>query len=406
MTLNDILKESWISLSANKLRSFLTVLGIVIGVAAVVIMVSAGEAVQHNINQQFSSIGTNMLFIRAGTMKFRGVAGGNKKTLTFEDLEAIKNNIPDVIYAVPTEMTSAQVVYGNKNWATTIFGSYPDFKEAQSWTIKDGSYFDENALNSMSNYAVIGSDIVDELFDVGENPLGKTIRISNQPFFVIGILDSKGDSMGGSSDNAIHIPITTFKRKLYGSKFPNAVGSIILKLSSDQANARVSEEITTLLRERHKLKADDEDDFTITDMKQIADTMNNVMGYLQILLVTIASISLIVGSIGIMNMMLVAVAERTREIGIRKAIGAKEHDIMTQFLSKSIMISFAGSITGLIMGIVLSQIGGLVLGYAVPVSIWSVVISVLVAVIVGIVSGVFPAYKATKLNPIKSLRYE
>ncbi len=406
MTIGDVLKESWISLSANKLRSFLTILGIIIGVSAVVVMVAAGQAVQLNINQQFSEIGTNMLFIRAGKMNFRGISGGSKKTLTFDDLEAIKNNIPEVIYSVPVETTSAQTVYGNKNWSASIYGSYPDFKDAQSWTLKDGTYYDENALKSMSNYAVVGSEVVEELFAEGENPIGKTIRISNQPFFIIGVLNSKGDSGGMSADNTIHIPISTFKRKLYGSKFPNAVNAIILKLSTDQANAKVSEEITQLLRERHKLKADDDDDFTITDMKQIADTLNNVTGFMQLLLVTIASISLIVGSIGIMNMMLVAVAERTREIGIRKAIGAKERDIMTQFLAESIMISFAGSFIGLIFGVILSQVGGVILGYTVPISIWSVIVSVLVAVIVGILSGVFPAYKATKLNPIESLRYE
>ena len=405
MTFNDILKESWLSISGNKLRSFLTVLGIIIGVMAVVIMVAVGETVQQSITDQFSSLGTNTIVIRAGAARVGGVRMGNRQTLTIDDAEYLAK-MPDVAAVSPMQNSSAQVVFGNKNWATSLVGVYPDYQTVQNIDVEFGNFFDMDAVKSASTYAVIGPDTAKEL-GMPANPVGQIIRIMNTPFVVIGVTRAKGDSAMGSADDMVIIPITTLKKRLSGSRFPNAVQSIILKLYQDADNNIATEQITAMLRSRHKLKDADEDDFQITDMKQVMETMTTVTGYIKLLLVAIAAVSLLVGSIGIMNMMLVSVAERTREIGVRKAIGAREKNIIIQFLSESILISFIGSMTGLVLGEGLAQgVGRFALGYNVPLSIWPVVVSVSVAIVVGLASGVFPAIKAAKLNPIDSLRYE
>lgn len=405
MTIGDILKESWISISGNKLRSFLTVLGIIIGVMAVVIMVAVGETVQKSISDQFSSLGTNTIVVRAGAARSGGVRMGNRQTLTITDADQIKR-LNDVTFVTPAQMGSGQVIYGNKNWSTMLLGAYPDYAIIQDIDIEYGTFFDETAVKNAATYAVIGPDTAMEL-GLPENPVGEIIRIQNMPFVIVGVMRARGDSAFGSQDDIIIIPITTLKKRLQGSKFPDAVTMIALKIYPDSDNNVVIEQITSLLRQRHRLKDTDEDDFQITDMKQIMETMDTVTGYLKLLLIAIAAVSLLVGSIGIMNMMLVSVAERTREIGVRKAIGARERVIIIQFLSESVMISFIGSMIGLILGVGLSQgVGRLILHYNVPFSIWPVILSVSVAVIVGLASGVMPAIKAAKLNPIDSLRYE
>lgn len=405
MTFNDILKESWLSISGNKIRSFLTVLGIVIGVMAVVIMVAVGETVQRQITDQFSSLGTNTIIIRAGAAQSAGVRTGNRQTLTIDDAQYI-GRLPDVAAVSPIQNSGAQAIYGNKNWATSMVGVYPDYTTIQNIEIDKGTFFDMSAVRNASTYAVIGPTTAEEL-GLPSNPVGQIIRVQNMPFTIIGITKAKGDSAMGSQDDMIIIPITTLKKRLQGSRFPNAVNMISLKLFSDADNTLVIDQITALLRDRHKLKDDTADDFQIMDMKQVMETMNTVTGYMKMLLIAIAAVSLLVGAIGIMNMMLVSVAERTREIGIRKAIGARESQIITQFLSESILISFIGSMAGLVIGVGLSQgVGRFVLGYNVPFSIWPVILSVTVAVVVGLASGVVPALKAAKLNPIDSLRYE
>lgn len=405
MTFNDIMKESWLSISGNKLRSFLTVLGIIIGVMAVVIMVAVGETVQQSINDQFSSLGTNTIVIRAGAARVAGVRAGNKQTLTTDDAEFIAK-LPDVAAVTPMQTSGAQVVYGNKNWSTSMIGVYPDYQTVQNVEVEYGTFFDQDAVQNASTYAVIGPETASEL-GMPANPVGQVIRIQNTPFVIIGITKAKGDSAMGSSDDLVLIPITTLKKRLSGSRFPKAVQSIVLKLYQDADNNIATEQISALLRSRHRLKDTEDDDFQITDMKQVMETMSTVTGYIKLLLVAIAAVSLLVGSIGIMNMMLVSVAERTREIGVRKAIGAREKHIITQFLSESVLISFIGSMAGLLLGELLAQgVGRFWLGYNVPLSIWPVVLSVSVAVVVGLSSGVFPAIKAAKLNPIDSLRYE
>ena len=405
MTFNDILKESWLSISGNKIRSFLTVLGIVIGVMAVVIMVAVGETVSKQINDQFSSLGTNTIMIRAGAAQSAGVRTGNRQTLTIQDSEFIAQ-LPDVAAASPVQNAAAQVIYGNQNWASSMVGAYPGYATVQNLEMKYGTFFDQSAVRNASTYAVIGPQTAEEL-QMPENPVGEVIRIQNMPFVIIGVTKERGDSAMGSQDDMVIIPITTLKKRLQGSRFPNSVNMITLKLYADADNNLAIEQMTALLRERHKLAEDEEDDFQIMDMKQVMEAMNTVTGYMTMLLIAIAAVSLLVGSIGIMNMMLVSVAERTHEIGIRKAIGARERHIITQFLSESILISFIGSLAGMLLGVGLSQgIGRFVLGYSVPFSAWPVVVSVGVAVVVGLASGVVPARKAAKLNPIDSLRHE
>ncbi len=405
MTFNDIFKESWLSVGGNKLRSFLTVLGIVIGVMAVVIMVAVGETVQHQITDQFSSLGTNTIMIRAGAAQTGGVRTGNRQTLTTDDAEFIAK-LPDVMAVTPVQNSAAQAIYGNKNWATSMVGAWPAYTTVQNIEMQQGTFFDQSAVRNASTYAVIGPTTATEL-GLPDNPVGQVIRIQNTPFVIVGVTKAKGDSAMGSQDDMIIIPLSTLKKRLQGSRFPNSVSMLALKLYPDADNNLVIEQITALLRQRHKLKDTDADDFQIMDMKQVMETMNTVTGYLKLLLIAIAGVSLLVGAIGIMNMMLVSVAERTREIGIRKAIGARERHIITQFLSESILISFIGSMAGLALGVGLSQgIGRFIMGYDVPFSAWPVLLSVSVAVIVGLASGVMPAYKAAKLNPIDSLRYE
>lgn len=405
MTFNDILKESWLSISGNKIRSFLTVLGIVIGVMAVVIMVAVGETVQKEITGQFSSLGTNTIMIRAGAAQQAGVRTGSRQTLTIDDAEFIAK-LPDVAAISPVQPGSAQVVYGNKNWATSMMGVYPGYATVQNIEMEQGTFFEQNAVRNASTYAVIGPETATEL-GLPENPVGEVIRIQNVPFVVIGVTKAKGDSAMGSQDDMVIIPVTTLKKRLQGSRFPNSVQMVALKIYPDADNNLAIEQITALLRQRHRLQEDAADDFQIMDMKQIMETMETVTGYMKLLLIAIAAVSLLVGAIGIMNMMLVSVAERTREIGIRKAIGAREKQIIIQFLSESVFISFIGSMIGLALGVGLSQgVGRFILGYNVPFSIWPVVLSVSVAVIVGLASGVMPALKAAKLNPIDSLRYE
>ena len=405
MTFNDIFKESWLSISGNKVRSFLTVLGIVIGVMAVVIMVAVGETVSKQISDQFSSLGTNTIMIRAGAAQSAGVRSGNRQTLTIQDAEFI-GQLPDVAAYSPVQNSAAQVIYGNQNWATSMVGAYPGYEQVQNLEMKYGTFFNQSAVRNGSTYAIIGPQTAEEL-QMPENPVGEIIRVQNRPLTIIGVTRERGDSTMGSQDDMVIIPITTLKKRLFGSRFPNSVNMITLKLNEGADNALAIEQITALLRDRHKLTDDEADDFQIMDMKQMMEAMDTVTGYMTMLLIAIAAVSLLVGSIGIMNMMLVSVAERTREIGIRKAIGAREKHIIIQFLSEAVLISFIGSMAGLVLGVGLAQgVGRFVMGYDVPFSMWPVVVSVSVALVVGLASGVMPAMKAAKLNPIDSLRYE
>jgi len=406
MTFNDILKESWLSISGNKVRSALTVLGIIIGVMAVVIMVAVGETVRKQIDDQFSALGTNTIMIRAGAIQMGGVrTQAGRISLTIDDATAI-GRLPDVMAVAPIHTIGAQVIYGNRNWGTQMVGTHPAYAMVQNIEIEKGAFFTMGDVRNAATVVVIGPETAVQL-GMPDDPIGQIIRISNTPFVVMGLMKARGDSIMGSQDDMIIIPITTLRRRLQGGRFPNAVSLITLRTYADSNNAAVTEQITALLRQRHRLKDDQEDTFQIQDMKQMMETMNTIAGFMEMLLIAIASVSLLVGSIGIMNMMLVSVAERTREIGIRKAIGAKERHIVTQFLSESVLISFIGSMIGLVMGVTIAQVvGRFVLDFDVPLSMWAPIISVVVAIVVGIASGVMPALKAARMNPLDALRHE
>ncbi len=401
----EMLKEAWISIGSYKLRSFLTILGIIIGVTAVVLMVSVGEGVQNKINEQFAGLGSNLLIIRPGSMKTRGINSGSINTLTYEDAEAVGSlrTIERVSYA---NRSSGQVIYNNNNWNTSIYGTSPEYFEVMNFKLASGTYFTERESRLGMPYAVIGGEIKKELFD-NTDPIGKVIRVKNIPLTVIGVLKEKGAGFGGpSQDDLIIIPFKTFSGKFSGSKFPKSVDIIALNVKSEEYLDYSENKITDYLRNRHKLKSSDDDDFRIFNLQDINDTVKSTAKMFSILLASIAAISLVVGSIGIMNMMLVSVTERTKEIGLRKALGAKEKTIMQQFLFESLLISFTGSMTGLLLGIGLSRLGTDILKMALPISLYPVILAFVVSILVGICSGFFPAVKASKLDPIDALRYE
>lgn len=404
--LKAILKEAWISIASYKLRTFLTMLGIMIGVAAVVMMVSAGQAVQNRITQTFASMGSNLILIGPAELVSGGVRGGRgKPSVTVADVAALKN-LKDVETASYNMGAAAQAVYGSSNYGVSVRGTNPDFLNVNNWEIEDGIMFTDKDVKAAKPYVVIGQTIVDELFGL-QNPIGKTLRLKGKPFTIIGTLKAKGDGlMGDDQDNIVIMPSTTLRQRLEGSDRPNFVNIAFVKAVSEDKMESVAKRVEYMLRTRHRLKDGVKNDFTVRLMTEMVEKVRSVGFILSALLAAIASISLIVGSIGIMNMMLVSVTERTREIGTRKALGAPNSWIMAQFLAESILISFIGSFIGMVFGVIFSQIGGYIMNYEVPISIWSVIVSVTVAVVVGIVSGLMPALKAMHLNPIDALRYQ
>lgn len=404
--LKAILKEAWISIASYKLRTFLTMLGIMIGVAAVVMMVSAGQAVQNRITQTFASMGSNLILIGPAELISGGVRGGRgKPSVNIADVAALKT-LKDVETASYNIGAAAQAVYGSSNYGVSVRGTNPDFLAVNNWEIEDGIMFTDKDVKAAKPYVVIGQTIVDELFGL-QNPIGKTLRLKGKPFTVIGTLKAKGDGlMGDDQDNIILMPSSTLRQRLEGSDRPEFVNIAFVKATSEEKMESVAKRVEYMLRTRHRLKDGVKNDFTVRLMTEMVEKVRSVGFILSALLAAIASISLIVGSIGIMNMMLVSVTERTREIGTRKALGAPNSWIMAQFLAESVLISFIGSFIGMVFGVIFSQIGGYIMGYEVPISIWSVIVSVTVAVVVGIVSGLMPALKAMKLNPIDALRYQ
>lgn len=328
-----------------------------------------------------------------------------RPTVTRDDMDAIKS-LKDVMTTSYATQGSVQAVYGKNNWSVSATGTTPDYLTVGNWEIDKGVAFSVRDLKSAASYVILGQTVVDELFGF-ENPIGKSIRLNNRPFLVIGTLKEKGAGLGGDDqDNVILMPFTTLRQKIRGARQPQKVNVGFVKVDSEDKLETVMQRVNYLLRARHHLKEGADDDFTVRNMAELVAQVKKVGFYLSLLLGAIASISLIVGSIGIMNMMLVSVTERTREIGTRKALGAPNKWVMMQFLIESILISFMGSFMGLVLGVGLSQLGGFLFDKEVPISIWTVIVSVSVAVVVGVLSGLFPALKAMKLDPIEALRYQ
>ena len=402
------LKISLRSLKVNKMRSILTSLGIIIGVSAVIIMLSIGEGAKQRINKDIASMGSNLLMVMSGSTTSSGVrmGSGTQPTLTIKDSEAMLKHCPSVLEVAPTVSQVQQLVYSNQNWSTTVNGITPGYMPIRMWEVESGRGITQDDLKNTTKVALLGTTVTENLFG-DMDPLNKTVRIGGMPYKVIGILKSKGQNgMGQDQDDTVLIPITTAQKKLFGTDFPGMVKHISVQAKDENSLESAQEEITELLRERHNLGKTKEDDFTIRNFTQMLETAKQASNTMAILLGSIASVSLLVGGIGIMNIMLVSVTERTKEIGIRMAIGATAMDIRIQFLFEALLLSLAGGFIGVIVGVLGSKIVGLFSDMTVIISPIPVLISFGFAGIVGIVFGYYPAYKASLLNPIEALRYE
>lgn len=405
--MKDIFLEAWISMGANKLRSFLTTLGIIIGVGSVVLMLAIGHGSETDIKKTIASMGSNLLVVLSGYTSLGGVrsSAGSAPTLSMNDARAI-SELSEVATVAPAFPGTAQVIYEANNWSTSILGTTQEFIVARDWSLSAGRPFTEKDMRSATLTALIGVTVKANLFG-SEPPIGKIIRIMNMPFEVIGILSPKGQTLEGrDSDDVIMIPITTAQRKVFGTPYPGSVRFMLVKIKSPEAMDTAERKINQLLRERHRIKPKDDNDFTIRNLADVAQGAQLTAHIMSLLLGSVAAISLVVGGIGIMNIMLVSVIERTREIGIRKAIGAPEYSILMQFFGEAIIISSIGSIVGLILGVGGSFIINAIFHITVEVSIWSIFISIAVAISIGLFFGYYPAQKAAKLNPIEALRYQ
>ncbi|MDR0422978.1 MAG: ABC transporter permease [Rickettsiales bacterium] len=401
------LRESWISLYSSKLRTFLTILGVVIGICSVILMVAAGQAVQLEINKQLAGFGSNQLIIMPASPSKNGVRGprGGRPTLTLSDMESLRG-IKGVVSTSPVVQSSYQITGNGNNWPTTVYGTNTDFLISQNYEIAKGSMFTERDVYANSSVAVIGNTVAQKIF-LDLDPVGRDIKIKGVPFKVIGVLKGKGAGFGGEDeDDLILLPVKSFKSRLTTNRFPDRIYSIMVTFDDVNQMKMIERRIQSLLEERHKISTNRDPDFEIINLTEILDRINMISLILTILLTSIASISLIVGSIGIMNMMLTSVMERTREIGIRKALGATNNNIVVQFLGEAIFISALGGFLGMILGISISQAVGYLIGYEVPISILTILVSIFSSLFVGVFSGISPAFRAAKLNPIDALRYQ
>jgi putative ABC transport system permease protein len=406
MDLVAIIRIAMRALARNKLRSILTMLGIIIGVGAVIAMVSVGQGAQQQAQQQIAAMGSNMLFVQSGTVNRGGMrmGWGATKTLIYEDMMAILRECPSVKAAAPGSQASAQVVFGNDNWSTTINGTEPQYFDIRSWPMAEGSSFSQDDVSMAANVAVIGETVRKNLFGATD-PIGETVRINNLPFKVVGLLTPKGTSaaMGQDQDDIILVPITTLQKKITGQDW---LRWIMVSAVSKDASYTAQQQITALLRDRHRIRSGQDDDFFVRNLADMADLADQNARLFTILLGSIASISLLVGGIGIMNIMLVSVTERTREIGIRMAIGATEGDVQQQFLIEAVVLSIAGGAIGILSGMAASYLITQTLGWPVLVSPTAIVAAVLFSMAVGVFFGFYPARKAARLDPIEALRYE
>lgn len=403
--LNESIKMALDGMVSNKLRTFLTLLGIIIGVGAVIAMVSLGFGVKENIKDNISKLGSNLLMVSAGGRTASGarLAAGEGARLTFEDMQAIEKQVDGISGISASVNSSYQLVAGNQNWTSRVEGTTPSNFEIQNYEIDDGRIFTERDMNSRARVCVIGKTVADNLFP-GDDPVGQIMRIKKAPFQIIGVLKSKGSSgMGMDQDDIVIIPLTTAQNRMMGITH---VQRITVQAENENVINDVQAEVEQVLRTRHKIKEGDYDDFTISNMAAIMDTMMETANSITMLLGCIAAISLLVGGIGIMNIMLVSVTERTREIGIRKALGATYNNILLQFLIEAMVIGVVGGFVGVALGIGASYGISHFAGWNTVISWWAIVIAVVFSVGIGLFFGIYPARKAALLDPIDALRYE
>jgi len=402
------LKIAFRALKVNKMRSALTMLGIIIGVGAVIAMLAVGTGASKRISEQISSIGSNLIIIVPGATTAGGVrmGSGTQPTLTMGDAEAIKKECSAVSDVAPVLSGVAQVVYGHQFWSTGVVGTSPSMLTVRDWALSSGRSFTDQDVKSATKVCLLGQSVVDNLFG-DMNPVGQVIRIKNVPFTVVGVLAAKGqDPRGQDQDDTILVPVTTAQKKLFGTTFPGMVRIIMVKAKSIDDLASAEKQINSLLRQRHRIGPKQDNDFTVRNLTSVMQTAEESTQIMAILLGAIASVSLLVGGIGIMNIMLVSVTERTREIGIRMAIGAKTWDIRLQFIIEALILSLIGGIAGIVAGISSSELISIFAGWTTIVSPFSIVLAFGFSGLVGIFFGFYPAYKASLLDPIEALRYE
>jgi putative ABC transport system permease protein len=404
----SMLSEAWHAMSANRLRTFLTMLGMVIGVGAVVLMMAIGEGAQQSIKRSIDSMGSNLFVILSGSSSTSGTrsGSGNSSALNMNDANAI-GDLEDIGAIAPISTGNAQIIYSGNNWNTSIIGTTPTYFAIRGWNVDSGELFSEADIRSANRVALIGKTVAENLFGDDIDPIGKTIRIKKSPFLIVGVLESKGQSFDGrDQDDTIIVPITTAQRKLFGNQIPGSVRMIMAQAKSEKYMGVAEDAINDLIRQRHNIRENTESDFSVRNLTAMAKTASDTAKTMSMLLGAIASISLLVGGIGIMNIMLVSVTERTREIGIRMAIGAREKDILLQFLLEACVISIVGCVIGVGLGL-----GGAILvkkmvGAEILISMQSIVLAFSVAASVGVFFGYYPASKAAKLHPIEALRYQ
>ena len=392
----------------NKVRSLLTALGIIVGIAAVIAVIAIGNGASSQMKNSISSMGNNLVMIFPGSMRSGGMhmGAGASNTLTAEDGEQLENDYPELVAAqTPMVRASAQVIYGENNWSTQVSGVGTGFPLVRGWNVGSGTFFTEEDVHAGKRVVILGQTVVDNLFP-GTDPIGKTMRVKNMSFKVIGVMEKKGsNSMGQDQDDLLIMPYTTVRRTLQNSVFNN-VNQLLVSLHDMGDLEEAKTEFTALLRQRHRLKADKEDDFTIRDMTEITEMVTSISSTITVLLGAVASISLIVGGIGIMNIMLVSVTERTKEIGLRMAIGARPIDILMQFLLEAMTLACVGGLLGTILGVIGAKLVGNIQNWPILITESSVVVSFAFSAVVGVFFGFYPAYRASNLNPIDCLRYE
>jgi putative ABC transport system permease protein len=405
------IRLAFTALARNKLRSALTMLGIIIGVGAVIAMVAIGNGANKQIQDQIAAMGSNLLMVGSGSVNRGGMrmGSGATKTLIYDDVTAIERECPAVASAAAASQTSAQIVFGNDNWSTGVIGTEPQYFEIRNWPIASGAVFDQDQVNQTANVVVIGETVRKNLFGATD-PVGQTVRILTRtggslPFRVIGVLQPKGTAagMGQDQDDQVFIPLTTLQKKMTGETW---LRFVMVSAVSLQASTAAQSQMESLLRERHRIRPGMDDDFFVRNMKDVADTAAQSSEVMTILLASIASVSLLVGGIGIMNIMLVSVTERTREIGIRIAIGATEEDVQRQFLIEAFVLSVIGGAVGILIGVIASFLISHQFKWPVLISPTSILIAALFSMAIGIFFGYYPARKASRLDPIDALRYE